>query len=182
MKLTPLEVKQKKFQNGFRGYDVQEVEEFLLIVSEEMEELARENNELKNKVAQSDETLTEYRNREKTLKETLVTAQQMAEDVKKVAEREAKAILSSAELEGERLMYEATRRREALVSEIHDLKRQKVQFESTLRNAIEVHLKMMDALKEQEDEETKENLTFLRRKEAESSNDDESDERALKES
>ncbi len=150
MKLTPLEVKQKKFRTGFRGYDLPEVEEFLLIVSEEMEEMVRENNDLKARNQHLDESLTEYKAREATLKATLVTAQKMAEDVKILAEREAKNVLSSAEIEGERVIQDAVRRRENLVSEIHDLKRQKVQFETTLRNSIEIHLKMLEAMDDNE--------------------------------
>jgi len=149
MKLTPLEIKQKTFKNGFRGADLEELGEFLALVSEEMEELVRENNELKDNKAELEQQLEEFENRELTLKETLVTAQKMAEDVKEIAERESKAILSNAELEGEKLLRDAMRRRENLISELHDLKRQKVQFETTLRNAIEIHLKMMDAMNEQ---------------------------------
>lgn len=149
MKLTPLEIKQKNFKTGFRGADPDELSEFLALVSEEMEEILRENNELKDKKVALEQKLEEFETREKTLKETLVTAQKMAEDVKEVAERESRAILSNAELEGEKIIREAMLKRENLLSELHDLKRQKVQFETTLRNAIEIHLKMMDAMNEQ---------------------------------
>ncbi len=150
MKLTPLEVKQKRFQSSFRGIDQQEVEEFLQLVSEEMEELVRDNNELKGRVSELEERLLEHRDREQTLKQTLLTAQKMSEDLKAIAEREAQALISKAEVEAERFMQDAELRRRDLISDIHDLKRQKIQFETTLRSSIEVHLKMLDALNEQE--------------------------------
>ena len=166
MKLTPLEIKQKKFRTGFRGFDVEEVEEFLQFVSEELEELTRETNEQKDRLKGLEDQIVEYREREQTLKETLLTAQRMADDVKGIAEREARMVISNAEMEGERLIQDAVRRREMLVSEIHDLKRQKVQFETTLRHAIEVHLKMLDALQEYEADRREADRRELERQEA----------------
>jgi cell division initiation protein len=176
MKLTPLEVKQKKFRTVFRGAEVQEVEEFLQIAAEDMEDLVRENNDLKERLHRAEERLEEYKGREQSLKETLLTAQKMAEDVKSIAEREAKNILSNAELEGERVVQQAMNRRERMITEIHDLKRQKVQFESSLRSAIDVHLQMLDALKEHEQARPEdENLTYLKRRSAELQQADESE-------
>jgi len=172
MKLTPLEIKQKKFRSVFRGCHVAEVEEFLQLVSEEMEELVRDNNELKAKMQGLEEQLEMFQSREKTLKETLFTAQKMADDVKVLAERESRSILSAAELEGERLIHEAVGRRETLVSEIHDLKRQRVQFESTLRNSVEIHLKMLDALHDQEYEKpADEKHSFLKQRSTETTSE-----------
>lgn len=169
MKLTPLEIRQKRFQTTFRGYDCREVEEFLLVVSEEMEDLVREINAQRDRVHQQEKELTEFKDREKALKETLITAQKMSEEMRRLSEREARMALSNAELEGERIIHDVIRRRETLIGEIHDLKRQKVQFETTLRSAIEVHLKMLEALRERDEERTpeEENLSFLRRKAAE---------------
>ncbi|RJO63591.1 MAG: DivIVA domain-containing protein [Myxococcales bacterium] len=164
MRLTPLDIKQKRFQTAFRGCRTEEVEEFLVLLSEQAEEMQREINDLKDQLARAEKSLGEFAEREKSLQETLVAAQRMAEEVRGVAEREARVILSNAELEGERLVQDAVRRRERIVSEIHDLKRQKIQFETTLKGAIEVHLKMMEALREHEEKLETENLEFLRRK------------------
>lgn len=164
MKLTPLEIKQKHFANSFRGVERREVEDFLELVAEEMEALNRENMSLKDLIPKLEKRIESYREREKALKETLLTAQKMAEDMKKASEKEARLVLGNAELEGERLMRDAVKRREKLISDIHELKRQKVQFETTLRNVIEVHLKMLEALREHEEkEEEPDNLAFLKR-------------------
>ena len=173
MKLTPLEVKQQQFGASLRGYDRHEVDDFLQAVAEEMEELTREHNGLKARARQLEERLEEFRAREKNLKETLMTAQKVADDVKNVAEREARMAISNAEMEGERIMQEILRRREKLIGEIYELKRQKVQFETTMRNAIEVHLKMLDALKEHEEEPAGEKkLAYLKQKPGESRSDE----------
>ncbi len=166
MKLTPLEIRQMQFPAAFRGLNREDVQNFLQLASEEMEELARENNALKERLADFEKRLDEHREREKSLKDTLLAAQKAAEDMKAVAEREARITLSKAELDGEKLVREAVKRREKLVGDIHDLRRQRVQFETTLRNAVEVHLKMLDALKEHEEKlQTDDNLTVLRRAE-----------------
>lgn len=165
MKLTPLEVKQKQFPIRVRGNDKNEVGEFLHLVAEEMEDLARENNELKTRLSLLEANIEEHRAREVALKETLVTAQKMAEEVKRMAEREAQVLLSNAELEGERVIEGALKRREGLLSEVYDLKRQKVQFETSLRHTIELHLKLLDALREYDDERAQspsvEDVSFL---------------------
>ncbi len=152
MELTPMEIRQKQFTPEFRGISKREAEEFLQLVSEGQEDLIRENNEIKDKVQKLKHELDEHREREKVLRETLVAAQKMAEDMKSNAGREANLILSNAEAEGERIVDDFKKKRELVVSEIHELKRQKIQFETTLRNSLEMHLKLLDALKDEEEE------------------------------
>jgi len=152
MELTPMEIRQKQFTSDFRGLNKREVEEFLTLVSGTQEDLIRQNNDLKDDVQRLKHELEEHREREKVLRETLVAAQKMAEDMKSNAGREATLILSNAEAEGERLIDQFKKQREIIVSEIHELKRQKVQFETALRNSIEMHLHLLDALKDEEKE------------------------------
>ncbi len=152
MELTPMEIRQKQFTSDFRGLNKREVEEFLVLVAGTQEDLIRQNNEYKDEVQRLKHELEEHREREKVLRETLVAAQKMAEDMKFNAGREATLILSNAEAEGERLIDQFKKQREIIVSEIHELKRQKVQFETALRNSLEMHLHLLDALKDEEKE------------------------------
>ncbi|MCK4911367.1 MAG: DivIVA domain-containing protein, partial [Thermodesulfovibrionales bacterium] len=82
MRITPLDIQQKQFPIKFRGFDVEEVYAFLEIVREEMEALIRENSMLKENVSRLEGQLREFKDMEVTLRETLLTAQQMVEDYK----------------------------------------------------------------------------------------------------
>ena len=89
MRITPLDIQQKQFPMKFRGFDVEEVYSFLEIIREEMEDLLRENANVKETVQRMENQLKEYRDMETTLRETLLTAQQMVEDYKTNARKEA---------------------------------------------------------------------------------------------
>ena len=89
MRITPLDIQQRQFPIKFRGFDVEEVYAFLEIVREEMEDLLRENASLKEQVHRIENQIKEYRDMETTLRETLITAQQMVEDYKTNSRKEA---------------------------------------------------------------------------------------------
>ena len=81
MEITPLDIQQKKFHLTFRGYDRKEVDEFLDQVRDEMEKLVREVAELAEFRNTYDERMREFKSREETLKNTMVTTQRLAEDI-----------------------------------------------------------------------------------------------------
>lgn len=82
MRITPLDIQQKQFPMKFRGFDVEEVYAFLEVVREEMEDLLRENASLKEQVYRAERQIKDYKDMETTLRETLMTAQQMVEEYK----------------------------------------------------------------------------------------------------
>ncbi|HEX8949393.1 MAG TPA: DivIVA domain-containing protein, partial [Dissulfurispiraceae bacterium] len=104
MRITPLDIQQKQFPMRFRGFDVDEVYSFLELIREELEELLRESASLKEQLGRADVQLQEYRNMETTLRETLMTAQQMVEDYKTNARKEAELILKEAELKADSMI------------------------------------------------------------------------------
>lgn len=112
--LTPLDVRKKKgdFAKGLRGYDPAAVDHFLDLVAERMEELVRENLGLKERYAQASETLAGYRDRERALNEALVTAQQMREEMRAQAAREADLVLAEARQQA-KVAQDALRRTQA---------------------------------------------------------------------
>ncbi len=107
MRITPLDIQQKQFPMRLRGFDVDEVYSFLELIREELEELLRENASLKEQINRADNQLQEYKNMEVTLRETLMTAQQMVEDYKTNARKEAELILKEAELKADNMIKEA---------------------------------------------------------------------------
>jgi len=143
MRVTPLDIQQRQFKVKFKGFDRQEVESFLELISNEMEELIGEINALKKDLVKKEGVIDGYQAREKSINESIIMAQRIAEDMKLNTEKEAELILSEAEIEAERIISKATHELANMKSEIVDLKKQRLQFDSELRSLIEVHLKML---------------------------------------
>ncbi len=144
MKMTPLDIRQKRFESSMRGYTRREVEGFLELIAGEFEEVVKENISLKEELKRTMARLEQHLEREKTLQETMVTAQRISEDVKAQARKEGEVIVASAELQGEKIVAGATGRLTELVGEISELKRQRVQFESQLHSVIDAHRKLLE--------------------------------------
>lgn len=107
--LTPLDVRKKKgdFRKGLRGYEVDEVDSFLDLVAERMEELVRENGALREKSNALAASVEHFRTREAAVNEALVSAQQLREGVRAQSEREAELLIREARAEGDRLVQRA---------------------------------------------------------------------------
>lgn len=149
MKMTPLDVRQKRFEVALRGYAKKEVEGFLELTAGEFEEVVRENISLKEELKRVQARLEQHLEREKALQETMVTAQRISEDVKAQAKKEAEVLLAEAELQADKIVASANNRLVELVKELNELKRQKVQFESQLESLIDSHKKLLDSWKTQ---------------------------------
>jgi cell division initiation protein len=89
MKITPLDIRQKRFESAFRGFSAREVEAFLELLAGEFEELVKENIALKEELRRTQSRLEVHAERERTLQETMVTAQRISEDIKEAAKKEA---------------------------------------------------------------------------------------------
>jgi cell division initiation protein len=153
MRITPLDIQQKQFPMRFRGFDVDEVYSFLELVREEMEELLRENASLKEQLSRADSQIHEYRNMEITLRETLMTAQQMVEEYKTNARKEAELMIKEAELKAESSIKQAQEKVVKIHEDIVDLKGIRRHFKEEVKRLIESHLKMIEFDKEREGEE-----------------------------
>ncbi len=144
MRITPIEIQQHQFKTRLFGYDTAAVDTFLEMLADELERLHKQNNELKESLARTRTALEQMREREKALQETLMTAQQITEELKSNARKEAEVLVAEAHVEGEQVIRDAAERRLQLISEIQDLKRQKISFECGLRALVESHLKLLD--------------------------------------
>lgn len=144
MKLTPLDIEQQEFSKAFRGYNKKEVSEFLKRIREEFEELIRENNSLKEEIKLKDKELESWRVKEKILNDTLITVQNISEDIKNNARKEGEIIISEAELKAEKLINEANKKLVQVMNEISELKKQKILLYSEVKSIIEAHIKLLD--------------------------------------
>jgi len=153
MRITPLDIQQKQFPMKFRGFDVEEVFAFLEVIREEMEDLLRENASLKENAQRTENQIKEYRDMETTLRETLLTAQQMVDDYKTNARKEAELIVKEAELRADTLIREAQEKVIKIHEDIVDLKGIRTHFKEELKRMIESHLKMIEFDREREGDE-----------------------------
>lgn len=145
MRITPMDIRQQQFTvRMFRGFDVQEVDTFLEDVAQDYEALIKENSLLKEQLAVLEERTRGLEDREKVLQQTLVTTQQLTEEMKDGARREAALILREAELEGEKLLESNRSEEAALRNEILQLKRQRRQVAEGLRQTLEMYQRMID--------------------------------------
>lgn len=105
--LTPLDIQKKEFRRSFRGYNNEEVDSFLDRIMQDYETLYRENQDLKERLAQSEQNMARYREIEDVLQKTMVLAQKNADELRQNAEKEAQLLLDRARIEAEQLSREA---------------------------------------------------------------------------
>jgi cell division initiation protein len=138
MKISPLDIQQQQFKGKmFGGLDQEDVDAFLQSVAAEMENLIRENNELKEVQAKQNREMLDISEKEKELREVMLAAQRITEDMKGNARKEADLIVSEAELKAERIVSDAERQLGDLKSRIEDVRRQKIQFEMSLKGLLD---------------------------------------------
>lgn len=137
MRITPLDIQKHGFRKTLRGYDPSEVKAFLTSFAEAYESVIRENQQQREESALLREQLKEHEEREHVLKQTLLTAQRAAEDLREAARREAQTLVKEAELKAEKMMEVARERigrYEGRLVELKTLKRELVEkIETMLR-------------------------------------------------
>lgn len=163
MAITPLDIQQQRFRTRFGGgLDKAEVDAFLNAVAAEVERLIRESNELKDDARTSRRLLDDHRAREEALKETMITAQRVTEEIKKGAQKEADIIIGRAELEAERIQEQAVQRRSELLTDIGELKRQRAQLIGQLRGMLLTQQKLLDVAEHEDQSPRVEDLAVMR--------------------
>jgi cell division initiation protein len=144
MRLTPLDIRQQQFSvKMFRGFDPQEVDAFLEDVAEDYEAVLKENALLKEQLGAHEERSRGLLDAERTLKETLVTTQKIAEEIREQARRDAQLLIREAQLQGEKLVEEARAEEARIRSEIKQLRRTHRQLIEELRAAVERYQRLL---------------------------------------
>jgi DivIVA domain-containing protein len=140
--LTPLDVRKKKgdFRRAMRGYEPALVDDFLDLVAERLEELVRENIGLRERAQQINDSLAAFKAREAALNDALVSAQQLREEMRSQATREADLALREARTEADRLMAEAKREAAATAEAGRRLVGQRVRYLRSFRSFVEQQL------------------------------------------
>ncbi|PSL50756.1 cell division initiation protein [Salsuginibacillus halophilus] len=143
MSLTPLDIHNKEFTRGFRGYDEDEVNEFLDQVIKDYETVIREKNELFEKVNELEERLEHFSNIEETLNKSILVAQESAEEVKRSARKEADLIVKESEKNADRIINDALSKSRKIELETEELKKQASVYRTRFKMLIESQLEML---------------------------------------
>ncbi len=152
MRITPLDIQQKQFASKFRGFDMEEVDSFLELIREEMEELLRENANLREEAKRFEKQLKEYKSMEGTLRDTLIGTQQMVEEYRNNATKEADLIKKEAELQADEIIRDAQVKVVKIHEDITDLKGIRRHFKEEVKRLIQSHMNMLEFDKEREEE------------------------------
>ncbi|BAB06265.1 DivIVA domain-containing protein [Halalkalibacterium halodurans] len=144
MPLTPLDIHNKEFTRGFRGYDEDEVNEFLDQIIKDYEAVLREKKELFDRVTDLDEKLEHFQNIEETLNKSILVAQESAEEVRRNAQKEAQLIVKEAEKNADRIINDALAKSRKIMLEMEELKKQASVYKMRFKMLIEAQLEMLN--------------------------------------
>lgn len=144
MPLSPLDIHNKEFSKSFRGYQEDEVNEFLDQIIKDYEILLKDKKDLEERLKQTDERVGHFTTIEGTLQKSIVIAQEAAEEVRRNAQKEAKLIVREAEKNGDRIVNESLTKARRIAMEIEELKKQSKVFRNRFKMIVEAQLDLID--------------------------------------
>jgi cell division initiation protein len=162
MKISPMDIQRQEFARVLRGYDREEVRTYLNIVAEEVAALQRERDSLDQQVQNMQGLLDEHRQREAILKNTLLTAQRVSEEIREVARKQSENVVKEAEMQADRLLELAQTRAHEVERGILELRGQRTALRTDIRALVNRLSHLLDL---QEEAELEDNLRFLKRRE-----------------
>ena len=162
MKISPMDIQRQEFARVLRGYDREEVRTYLNIVAEEVAALQRERDSFDQQVQNMQGLLDEHRQREAILKNTLLTAQRVSEEIREVARKQSESMVKEAEMQADRLVELAQTRAHEVERGILDLRAHRSGLRTDIRAFITRLTQLLDL---QEEAELEDNLRFLKRRE-----------------
>jgi cell division initiation protein len=156
MNVSPLDARQQRFSTALRGFDKVEVTSFLNALSEDYEQALRDTDRLRQELMRAEASIAQHREHEKSLQNTLMAAQKLADDIKAHAELEAKRIIREAEGRSDLLLEKTSARLEDIQREIDGLKLKRRDVETSIESTIQTLRNTLDYVREQESREREE--------------------------
>lgn len=144
--LTPMDIQRQDFEVKLRGYNANEVDDFLDLVGKDYEKLYRENAELREQVKQLDKSIEQYRAMEETLQKSIVLAQTAAEDIKKNATEKADVIVNEAQSKSENMYRQLDQDIQAKRNELAGVQAEVAGYRSRIKGICTGLLEMLDKL------------------------------------
>jgi cell division initiation protein len=162
MKISPMDIQRQTFSTKFKGFDPNEVRTYLNLVAEEVAGLQIERDRLDQEVQHLTMLIEEHRQRETILKNTLLTAQRVSEEIKETARKHAEVVVKESEMQADRLLELAQTRAHEVERGILDLRTHRSALRTDVRGLITRLTQILDM---QEEYEVEDNLRFLKRRE-----------------
>jgi cell division initiation protein len=166
MKVTPLDLRQAKLRVVMRGYDRTEVDALLNEVADDYEQALRESDRLHQELLRLEAVVAEHREHERNLRNTLLTAQRLSDEIREHAEQESRRILEEAESRADLVFQQTQGRLEDVQREIDALKLKRRDVETTLQSTIATLRNALEFVREQEQKEREDKILLHRPRQA----------------
>ena len=150
MRISPLDLRQQRFRTAFSGFDKTEVVALLTEAADDYEHALREIDRLRQDLVRTESILTEHRDREANLRNTLLTAQRLADEIKDVAQSESKLIIREAQGRADLLLQKAQARLGEVERDINEMRLRRRGVEGTLEGSIQALYHALEFIREQE--------------------------------
>ena len=147
------EIENRRFSKSIMGADLREVKSFVQEAADELRRLSDENTGLKKDLEAREKELRDFRERENTIRNVIVPAQKAADQARANAEREAKLIISEAELKAEQILAGSRRQLAETHAEIETLKRRRIELDARMKSLLDTFRQVLDAEKTDFDSE-----------------------------
>jgi cell division initiation protein len=162
MKVSPLDLRQLRFRTTFRGFDRAEVLALIAEVADDYENALREVDKLRQEISKMEALLSQHREHERNLRDTLMTAQRVSDDIRANADAQARQILREAEGRSDLLLQKTQARLEDVQREIDGMKMKRREVETTLESTIGTLRNTLEFVREQELREREEKILLHR--------------------
>jgi cell division initiation protein len=162
MKVSPLDLRQLRFRTAFRGFDRAEVLALIAEVADDYENALREVDRLRQEISKMEALLSQHREHERDLRDTLVTAQRVSDDIRSNAEAQAKQIMRDAEGRSDLLLQKTQARLEDVQREIDGMKMKRREVEATLEASMTALRSTLEFVREQEQREREDKILLHR--------------------
>lgn len=147
--ITPIDLENKEFKKGFRGYDVEDVETFLEELSKDYSRIYRENASMKDKNAILNETVENYKGMEETMRSAIISAQRTSEEIIRNAHEQAETIIKEAKVRAQEILNDMDGQIQSLKRECAEIEGQSALLRTKLRTVLTTYLGMLDELPEE---------------------------------
>lgn len=144
MELSPLEIRSQKFPKKLKGYDVTEVDNFLEIVSKDLEKLYGEYYNLKEELVKKNQEIADYKEKDRSIGEAILMVQSVSNDIKKTAVVEAENIKSNALMEAEKILNNANAKYVEIFNNINDLLNKRLIIINSIKNLLLTNISLIE--------------------------------------
>lgn len=144
MRITPLDARKQEFRKAVRGYDSDEVRAFLTTLADEYETVLVDNKQLRDRIMEQEDKIGEYKTMERTLRDTLMTAERLMQDTRESAGKESELIVRDAHLKARQILEECRTRTEELRRELVGLRKEKETYLARFKSLAEAQINFIE--------------------------------------